>query len=47
MRPSPPAPASRSVFHPTPTTRKLIRVLGLDQLLRVYDSHEQALADKS
>ena len=33
------------VVHPTPQTRKLIRVLGLDQLLHVYDTHEQALAD--
>lgn len=41
------AGARFSVVHPTPTTRKLIRVLGLDQLLHVHDSHEQALADKS
>jgi len=34
-----------AVVHPTPQTRKLIRVLGLDQLLRVYDTHEEALAD--
>jgi anti-sigma B factor antagonist len=33
-----------AVVHPTPQTRKLIKVLGLDQLLRIYDSHEQALA---
>jgi anti-sigma B factor antagonist len=34
-----------AVVHPTPQTRKLIRVLGLDQLLSVHDSHEDALAD--
>lgn len=34
-----------AVVHPTPQTRKLVRVLGLDQLLHVYDTHEQALAD--
>jgi anti-sigma B factor antagonist len=34
-----------AVVHPTPQTRKLIRVLGLDQLLHVYDTQEQALAD--
>jgi anti-anti-sigma factor len=34
-----------AVVHPTPTTRKLIHVLGLDQLLHVYDSHEQALTE--
>jgi anti-sigma B factor antagonist len=34
-----------AVVHPTPQTRKLIRVLGLDQLLRIYDTHEEALAD--
>jgi anti-anti-sigma factor len=42
------AVAAGSVFavvHPTPQTRKLIRVLGLDQLLRVYDTREEALAD--
>jgi anti-anti-sigma factor len=33
-----------AVVHPTPQTLKLIRVLGLDQLLHVHDSHEQALA---
>jgi anti-sigma B factor antagonist len=32
------------VVHPTPQTRKLIAVLGLDQLLHVYDSREQALS---
>lgn len=36
-----------AVVHPTPTTRKLIRVLGLDQVLHIYDSHEQALADRA
>jgi anti-anti-sigma factor len=41
------AQARLSVVHPTPQTRKLIRVLGLDQLLDVYDSHEQALADQA
>ena len=34
-----------AVVHPTPQTRKLIRVLGLDQLLRIYDTHEEALTD--
>ena len=34
-----------AVVHPTPQTRKLIRVLGLDQLLHIHDSHEQALAE--
>jgi anti-sigma B factor antagonist len=34
-----------AVVHPTPQNRKLVRVLGLDQLLHVYDTHEQALAD--
>jgi anti-sigma B factor antagonist len=34
-----------AVVHPTPQTRKLVRVLGLDQLLHVYDTHEQALAE--
>ena len=33
-----------AVVHPTPQTRKLIQVLGLDQLLRIYDSREQALS---
>jgi anti-sigma B factor antagonist len=32
------------VVHPTTQTRKLIGVLGLDQLLHVYDSREQALS---
>jgi anti-anti-sigma factor len=32
-----------AVVHPTPQTRKLIAVLGLDQLLHVYDSEEEAL----
>jgi anti-sigma B factor antagonist len=40
------ADARFAVVHPTPQTRKLIRVLGLDQVLHIYDSHEQALADK-
>ena len=38
--------ATFAVVHPTPQTRKLIGVLGLDQLLRVYDSHEEALGDR-
>ena len=33
-----------AIVHPTPQTRKLISVLGLDQLLHVHDSREQALA---
>lgn len=37
--------AAFAVVHPTPPTRKLIRVLGLDQLLHIHDSHEQALAE--
>jgi anti-sigma B factor antagonist len=37
------AEATFAVVHPTPQTRKLIRVLGLDQLLNVYDTHEEAL----
>jgi anti-sigma B factor antagonist len=37
--------ATFAVVHPSPQTRKLIRVLGLDQLLSLYDSPEQALAD--
>lgn len=36
-----------AVVHPTPQTRKLIRVLGLDQLLHIYDSVDQALADEA
>ena len=39
--------AEFAVVHPTPQTRKLIRVLGLDQLLNIYDSHDEALADLS
>jgi anti-sigma B factor antagonist len=39
------ADATFAVVHPTPQTRKLIRVLGLDQLLHVYDTYEQALGD--
>ncbi len=35
-----------AVAHPTPQTRKLIRVLGLDQLLHVYDTRDEALADR-
>ncbi len=34
------------VVHPTPQTRKLILVLGLDQLLHIYDNADQALADR-
>jgi anti-sigma B factor antagonist len=41
------AGARFAVVHPTPQTRKLIGVLGLDQLLRIYDSPEQALAADS
>jgi anti-anti-sigma factor len=37
--------AGFAVVHPTPQTRKLIRVLGLDQLLHVYDSQDEALSD--
>jgi len=37
--------AGFAVVHPTAQTRKLMRVLGLDQLLHVYDTYEQALAD--
>jgi len=37
--------ATFAVVHPTPQTRKLIRVLGLDQLLNIYESHDEALAD--
>jgi anti-sigma B factor antagonist len=36
-----------AVVHPTPQTRKLIRVLGLDKLLHIHDSFEQALADRT
>ena len=36
--------AEFGVLHPTPQTRKLIKVLGLDQLLNIYDTHEQAFA---
>ena len=35
-----------AVVHPTPQTRKLIRVLGLDQLLHIYDTPDEALADQ-
>jgi anti-sigma B factor antagonist len=40
------ADARFAVVHPTPQTRKLIHVLGLDQLLHVYDTHEDALSDR-
>jgi anti-anti-sigma factor len=33
-----------AIVHPTPQTRKLIGVLGLDQLLHVHDELEDALA---
>ena len=33
-----------AVVHPTSHTRKLIRVLGLDQVLSVYDTADEALA---
>ena len=36
-----------AVVHPTTQTRKLIRVLGLDKLLHIHDSYEQALADQA
>ena len=36
--------AEFGVVHPTPQTRKLIKVLGLDQLLNIYDNTEQAFA---
>jgi anti-anti-sigma factor len=36
--------AEFGVMHPTPQTRKLIKVLGLDQLLNIYDNSEQAFA---
>ena len=39
------ADAAFAVVNPTPQTRKLIGVLGLDQLLNIYDSHDEALAD--
>lgn len=34
-----------AVVRPSEHTRKLIRVLGLDQLLAIYDSPDEALAD--
>lgn len=40
------AQAMFALVHPTPATRRLIRVLGLDQLLLVYDTSEQALAER-
>jgi len=40
------AGATFAVVHPTPQTRKLIGVLGLDQLLSLYDSHEEALGQQ-
>jgi anti-sigma B factor antagonist len=40
------AGATFAVVHPTPQTRKLIGVLGLDQLLHLYDSHEEALGQQ-
>jgi anti-sigma B factor antagonist len=33
------------VVHPSARTRQLMRLLGLDQLLFLYDSREQALSD--
>ena len=36
------AGATFAVVNPTPQTRKLIRVLGLDQLLTVFESHAEA-----
>lgn len=35
-----------AVVRPTPQTRKLITVLGLDQLLSVYDSPDEALVER-
>jgi anti-sigma B factor antagonist len=40
------AGATFAVVHPTPQTRKLIGVLGLDQLLNLHDSHEEALGQQ-
>jgi anti-anti-sigma factor len=39
------AQATFAVVRPSVHTRKLIRVLGLDQLLAVYDTEEEALSD--
>jgi len=41
------AGATFAVVHPTPQTLKLIRVLGLDQLLKIYESHERAQEDQT
>lgn len=38
--------ATFAVVHPTAQTRKLIAVLGLDRLLSVYDTREQALSQR-
>jgi anti-sigma B factor antagonist len=35
--------ATFAVVQPSPHTRKLVRVLGLDQLLFLHDSYEEAL----
>jgi anti-anti-sigma factor len=37
--------ATLALVQPTPQTLKLIQVLGLDQLLFVYDTREQALGE--
>jgi len=39
--------AAFAVVHPTPQTLKLIRLLGLDQLLSIYSSQEEAFAQRS
>jgi anti-sigma B factor antagonist len=36
--------AAFALVHPTPQTRKLLGVLGLDQLFTIYDSVDAALA---
>ncbi len=38
------AGSNLALVRATPQTRKLVRVLGLDTLLHLYDSSEQALA---
>jgi anti-sigma B factor antagonist len=39
--------ATFGIVNPTPQTLKLIRVLGLDQLLSIFDSPEDAAAGPS
>jgi anti-sigma B factor antagonist len=41
------ADASFGVVHPTRQTRKLIGVLGLDELLNIYDSFDEAFAEQA